>query len=258
MLKAVWFDMDDTLLSINLGAFVYMYVKDQSMLLASIARKNLFAMSAQFSAAYLSMFDEGRTDDLTNAAWLEAEIERRCGVPVSDPVVADVFSYYEREVLPARNNRVVAARPREGADRALARVLDGGYRCALVTNPSFTRECIECRMRWGGIDGVPFEHVTHMGNSTRCKPSARYYRENLERMGLATDEVLMVGNDPKRDFPSPDCGIRTAYVGAGEPERALWCGDMEGFARDFDKIVELFERDVEASRGCPRDDEEDA
>ena len=248
MLKAIWFDMDDTLLSINLGAFVYMFVKDQSMLLAQIARKNLFTTSAQFSAAYLSMFDEGRADDMTNRAWLDAEIERRCGVPVTDPVIADAFAFYEREVLPRRNNRVVAARPRPGARKALERVLDGGYRTALITNPSFSQACIECRMGWGDILDVPFERVTHMENSTRCKPDTRYYRENLEIMGLSPDEVLMVGNDPKRDFPVPDCGIRTAYVGAGSPERALWCGSMEDFARDFDRVVELFERDVETHR----------
>lgn len=67
----------------------------------------------------------------------------------------------------------------------------------------------------------PFELVTHMGNTTRCKPDATYYLEQLQVMGLEPHEVLMVGNDPKRDFPSPACGIQTAYVGGASPTESL-------------------------------------
>ena len=86
---------------------------------------------------------------------------------------------------------------------------------------------------WGELTDAPFELVTHMGNATRCKPDATYYLEQLQVMGLEPHEVLMVGNDPKRDFPSPDCGIQTAYVGQGKPGRATWRGTMEDFARDL-------------------------
>ena len=87
---------------------------------------------------------------------------------------------------------------------------------------------------------TPFELVTHMGNTTRCKPDATYYLEQLQVMGLEPHEVLMVGNDPKRDFPSPACGIQTAYVGQGKPGRATWHGTMEDFARDFNAVIEAF------------------
>ena len=95
-------------------------------------------------------------------------------------------------------------------------------------------------MGWGDLGDAPFELVTHMGNTTRCKPDATYYLEQLQVMGLEPHEVLMVGNDPKRDFPSPACGIQTAYVGQGKPGRATWHGTMEDFARDFNAVVEAF------------------
>ena len=95
-------------------------------------------------------------------------------------------------------------------------------------------------MGWGDLADAPFELVTHMGNATRCKPDATYYLEQLQVMGLEPHEVLMVGNDPKRDFPNPACGIQTAYVGQGKPNRVTWRGTMEGFARDFNAVVEAF------------------
>lgn len=58
----------------------------------------------------------------------------------------------------------------------------------------------------------------------------------------------MVGNDSRRDFPAPDCGLQTAYIGAMRPVRATWSGSIEDFADSFDEIEERFyerqERDL--------------
>ena len=172
MLKAVVFDMDDTLLSINLSAFIAVFARDEAALLADIARKSPLSMFATFGAALYALNNGERNDDDTNLAFFQKQIERRCGVPLSDPVIADVLTYYEREILPGKNDGIINARPREGAHEAIDAVASRGLRCALLTNPSFSRACIECRMGWGDMLDMPFELVTTMENSTRCKPSA--------------------------------------------------------------------------------------
>lgn len=249
MLKAVVFDMDDTLLSLNLSAFIAVLAKDESALLAQVARKNPLSLFAAWTAAMLEVNGEVAEDDRrTNRERFDAVIEQRSGIPLSDPVIAEMLEYYEREVLPGRNDAIIAARPREGACEALDCVLGRGLRVALLTNPSFSHTCIRCRMGWAHITDVPFELVTCMENSTRCKPFAGYYTESLDKLGLAPEEVLMVGNDPRRDFASPDIGLQTAYVGNGSPVRATWSGSMADFAASFDAIEERFyerqERDL--------------
>ena len=250
MLKAVVFDMDDTLLSINLSAFLAVYMMDEARLLADIARTNPFSAFATFGSALLNLTNNARDDDddRTNRAYFNDTVERRSGVPLDDPVIADAFTYYEREVLPRRNDSIIAAHPRSGAHEAVETLLDRGLRIALLTNPSFSRACIECRMGWGDLLDMPFDVVTTMENSTRCKPSERYYRENLDRLGCSPEEALMVGNDPKRDFCSPDIGLQTAFVGRGNPVRATWSGSMADFAASFNEIEERFyerqERDL--------------
>lgn len=249
MLKAVVFDMDDTLLSINLSAFIAVYARDEAALLADIARKSPLSMFAAFGAALYALNNGERDDDATNLEFFQKQIARRSGVPLSDPAIADVLSYYEREILPAKNDGIINARPREGAREAIDAVASRGLRCALLTNPSFSRECIECRMGWGDMLDMPFELVTTMENSTRCKPSADYYLQSIAKLGLEPHEVLMVGNDPRRDFPSPDCGIQTAYVGNGSPVRATWSGPMSSFASSFSEIEERFyERQEQVAR----------
>ena len=231
-LKAVVFDMDDTLLSINLNAFIGMFALDEANLLAQAARKSTVALFTSVGSAMLELNNGERAegDIRTNQRFFADEVERRCGVPLLEPAILDMLEFYEREILPKKNDRLIAARPREGAHEAIEAVLNRGMRIALLTNPSFSRACIECRMGWGDMLGMPFELVTTWENSTRCKPCSGYYLE----------ETLMVGNDPKRDFPSPAIGLKTAYVGNGNQPRALWCGSMADFAKGFDEIEERF------------------
>ena len=241
-LKAVVFDMDDTLLSINLNAFIGMYALDEANLLAQAARKSAVSLFAPVGSAMLELNNGSRAegDARTNRQFFADELQRRCGIPLLEPAITDMLEFYEREVLPKKNDRLISARPREGAHEAVEAVLDRGLRIALLTNPSFSRACIECRMGWGRMLDMPFELVTTWENSTRVKPSAGYYLEALGKLGLSPEETLMVGNDPKRDFPSPGIGLKTAYVGNGTQPDALWNGSMANFAKSLDLIEERF------------------
>lgn len=243
VLRAVAFDMDETLLSINLGAFIAVLARDESALLAEAGRRSPWLVLAAYTRALLEVNQAGHDGTRTNRELFDDAIARRSGVVLADPVVRDMIECYEREVLPRRNDRIINARPMPGAAAAVDAVLARGLRVALLTNPSFSETCIRCRMRWGGLDEMPFELVTTLENSRHCKPDAAYYRESLGALGLSPAEVLMVGNDPRRDFPVPDCGLKTAYVGGGAPGRAIWTGSMERFAERIDEVIEVFEGD---------------
>ena len=248
MLKAVVFDMDSTLLHINLNAFIARLAKDEAELLARAGRTSAAVTLAAFGRGLWTVnYGEGvdtarhaEDDGRTLKNMFDEAFERASGIPLADPVVTDMITYYEREVLPGRNDAVIGARPAEGAEEALDLVLGRGLRVALFTNPSFTDACIHTRMGWGRLSDAPFELVTVMENSSWCKPTSAYYLDSLSKLGLAPQEVLMVGNDRNRDFPTPDIGLQTAYVGHGDPARATWCGSMAEFARSFNEIEENF------------------
>ena len=252
MLKAVVFDMDSTLLHINLNAFIAQLALDESKLLAKASRKSSVETLAAFGLGLCAVnYGEGVDMDASRAPGrtlrdvFNDAFRSLCDIPLDDPAVTDMIEFYEREVLPGRNNAIIGARPEEGAHEALELVQDRGLRIALFTNPSFTDAAIHTRMGWGGLTDVPFEIVTFMENSAWCKPTSRYYLDSLEQLGLAPQEVLMVGNDRKRDFPTPDIGLQTAFIGRGSPERATWSGTMAEFAPSFNQIEENFYRCAE-------------
>ena len=238
MIQAVLFDMDDTLLDINLTAFMTGYVADVSRILAEITGRSALGFGIPYARAYLALERDDRADGLTNSELFARTFLRLTGVPIDEPTIVDAIRFYESDILPSRGGGLTAARPMPGGLEALDAVSDLGLSCALATNPSFSEACIRTRMGWAGIADAPFLRVSHMGNSTRLKPTARYYEEFLGAIGLHPEECLMVGNDAKRDFPRPDIGLRTIYVGHARPRRAIWSGRMSELASALPAIVD--------------------
>ena len=66
VIKAVLFDMDDTLLSVNLTAFMARYVSDMSALLGEVASMNPARVAWAMGKGYLAMSDGNRMDSDTN------------------------------------------------------------------------------------------------------------------------------------------------------------------------------------------------
>lgn len=139
VLKAVVFDMDETLLSINLNAFILRYFKDVSSMLADIGRRSRGGTMARLGTILVDLNANRRsgTDNRTNLEFYQEEVERRCGICLSDPLIYEAFTYYDREVLPYKNDELINAHAMPGAHAALQAVQDAGLRCALFTNPSF-------------------------------------------------------------------------------------------------------------------------
>ena len=237
MIKAVLFDLDDTLLRLNLTAFLARYVAGAASLLAQAARTSPAALALPYARSFLAIDSQDRRDSLTNERLFNQTFFSACGIPLDDPAIHDLVDYYEREVVPGYSGGIVAARPVEGAREAVEAVWSAGLTCALATNPTFSLTCDQARMGWAGVSVDDFALVSTHANSTRCKPSVRYYQEFANQLGMRLEECLMVGNDARRDIVSPDCGLRTAYVGHGRPRGAVWRGSMERFARELPQVV---------------------
>lgn len=237
MIKAVLFDLDDTLLDLNLTAFVARYLSGEAKLLGEISGEPYVRTMAALTHAAMAVDSQKRTDDLTNKELFDEYVRRACGIPLDDPVIADAVECYERTVVPTFRDGLVQARPRPGVPEAMAAVNDLGLIAALATNPLFSLACDEVRMEWAGVRAEDFAAISTWDNSTRAKPSARYYQEFCAGLGLAPEECLMVGNDIKRDFPRPDIGMPTAYVGHAWPRRAMFRGNLLTFAEALPGIV---------------------
>lgn len=237
MIRAVLFDLDDTLLRLNLVAFIARYIEGIAGPLARAARMNPVAVGTAWAQALFAIDSQKREDALTNEQLFNQVFLERTGIPLDDPTIADLVDYFEREIVPGYAGGLVGARPVPGAREAIEAVHEAGLVCALATNPTFSLACDRARMGWAGVREDDFALISTFSNSTRCKPSIRYYQEFANQLGVRLGECLMVGNDARRDIVRDGCGLRTAYVGYGRPSGAVWCGPMERFARELPALV---------------------
>lgn len=239
VIRAVLFDLDDTLLDINLTAFVARWASGKARILAKVSGIPYPIVMERLARSYMRVNDQTRDDQLTNEQLLNETFFSLTSIPLDDPAIADAIGFYECECLEPLKGGIVMAAPQRGARQTVEKALSMGLTVALATNPTLTMDVDRVRMRWAGVDDIDFALVSHIANSTRTKPCARYYQEFAAQLGLAPQECLMVGNDAARDFPRPDIGMSTAYVGHGWPRKAVFRGPIEALGARLPEIVDL-------------------
>ncbi len=200
-MKAVLFDLDGTLLNLDIDEFFPRYFKKLSQKMAHLIEPNYFIDHLLFSTrAMLENTDPQKTNkDVFMETFFAPE-----GLEVEDffPLFEE---FYARE-FPQLNN---GYGPVSGTHEALDATLERGFKLVLATNPLFPREAVLERMRWAGIADYPFALISSYEHMHFCKPNLQYYEEILNRLGLFPGETLMVGNDPLEDLIAGKLGIKT-------------------------------------------------
>ena len=83
-----------------------------------------------------------------------------------------------------------------------------GNRVILATNPLFPEVATLTRIGWAGLDPSDFEYITHYDNFSTCKPNPAYYSDLCARLELRPEECLMVGNDALEDMIAESIGMK--------------------------------------------------
>lgn len=201
--RAICFDLDGTLLPMDLDEFMTSYFKR----IARFAAKSGLDPERFMGALKLgTQAMAAHEDDATNEEAFWRRFSEVYG-PGAREVRALVDSFYEDDF----------AQIGEGfeANPAVARVLDAlerkGYPLVLLTMPMFPRRAVEHRLEWAGTSAKAFARITSYENSKAVKPRQTYYAENLAAMGLRGGDVLMVGNNTQEDLAFLDLGA-DAYL----------------------------------------------
>jgi FMN phosphatase YigB (HAD superfamily) len=87
------------------------------------------------------------------------------------------------------------------------------YPLFLATNPVWSPEIVELRLRWAEIEPAWFSSMTHVRKMHATKPHPEYYDEILAELKRAPSECLLLGDDVKMDLPATKVGIRVFIVG---------------------------------------------
>ncbi|MDO4492757.1 MAG: HAD family hydrolase [Clostridia bacterium] len=200
MLKAVFFDLDGTLLPMDQDVFVKGYFKYLATMLAPHGYAPDKLIQAVWHGTEAMIRNDGsRTNE--EAFW--EDFAKLMG-PES---LADkpLFESFYRDEFP-RAKQFCGFAPE--AAEVVDFIREAGRRVILATNPIFPAVATEQRIRWAGLDPDRFERWTTYENCNYSKPNPEYYRMLLDEAGLSAEDCLMVGNDTGDDMVAETLGMR--------------------------------------------------
>jgi len=114
-----------------------------------------------------------------------------------------------------------------------------GYNVVVATNPLFPRKAIIHRINWAGLKEEDFSYITSYESNHYCKPQIQFYEEVLRDIGKTPMECIMVGNDVDEDMVAGKLGMDTYLITNNIIKRddSEICCTYKGTYEDFYRFV---------------------
>jgi FMN phosphatase YigB (HAD superfamily) len=227
-LHGVLFDLDGTLLDVDLDAFLRRYF----LALGSVASSRFpgvaFMPALLASTSAMQRPHPGRTNKET----FDADFLAQTGFDLAKD--HEVFDAFYRDVFPTLGD---GYGPAPGARAAVEAAKALGLKTAIATQPIFPAAAIRHRLAWAGLADVRFDAVTTYETMLACKPQSAYFEQTAAMIGCAPERCLMVGDDRDIDMPAADVGMRTFYVGRDPATPADHRGTLTDLSELLERIV---------------------
>lgn len=190
--KAIFFDLDGTLLPLDQNTFTKVYFKELCGVLAKYGLPADKLIEAVWAGTKAMVKNDGSCKN-EQCFW---EVFRSLTGIASETVVAECDAFYTNEFHRAR----VVTGENPLAAEAVCLAHNDGRKVVLATNPLFPRVGQLTRLSWIGFSDSDFDHITSYESECWCKPSPEYYLSVCRCMGLQPEDCLMIGNDENEDM----------------------------------------------------------
>lgn len=199
-ITTVLFDLDGTLLPMDMDAFIKAYFGALATKLAPYGYDPEKLISAIWAGTSEMIKNTGeRTNE--KAFWKKfCEIFGQDALK-DEPIFEEFYRTDFSKVKEVCGYNALAT-------KVIVTVKQKGLRVALATNPIFPAIATQNRIRWAGLVPENFELYTTYENSRFCKPNLDYYRDILTTLGVCAEECLMVGNDVDEDMVAQNLGMQ--------------------------------------------------
>lgn len=235
-MKAVLFDLDGTLLPLDIEKFMKLYFYEMSKAFEGILDMDMLVEKVM--AATKVMVSD--TTDMTN----EEVFMNAYGHLISEDITLHQerwANFYEDGYKKVKASSGLS----KEMISSVHMLKEKGYRVILVTNPLFPQVAIEERIKWAGLEPDDFDYVTSFERNHFCKPQIQLYEEVLRHNKLEAKECLMVGNDVQEDMVVSKLGMETYLIEdyllhrTDELIETTYKGDMKSFF-EFVKTVKEY------------------
>ena len=231
--KAIFFDLDGTLLPMDMDIFTKAYFKELCISLgkygvgADKLIQSVWAGTKAMVSNDGSCFNEKRFWDCFLSL---------TGI-VSDTIFEETDYFYSHEF----NKAKVVTGENPLARAAVEAAGEKGRIVVLATNPLFPYAAQLSRISWIGLEEKDFALITSYESDCFCKPNPQYYLDICRRLELEPEDCLMIGNDVNEDMLASKVAGMDGYLVTDclIPGDREWDGPRGSFAQMIDMLKSL-------------------
>ena len=236
MVDTFLFDLDGTLLPLEMDEFIRIYFSEMGKALSDLIEPKRLAENIWSATRSMVANLEPKTNE---AVFMEAF----AGLIGGDLSVyrSRFDAFYEGPFLKAK--AAVVDQPM--IRKSVALLKEKGYELVIATNPIFPKQAILRRIEWAGFSPEDFSYISSYEHNHYCKPQLQFYQEVLADTGKKPEDCMMVGNDVEEDLIAGQLGIETFLITnylIQKPGTNIVCdcqGDYDAFYRFVTSLPEI-------------------
>ena len=204
MITTILFDLDGTLLPVDMNIFIKEYLKGLNTKFKDYFEPNeLSKIVLDCTKKMIISTDKDKTN---SEVFFENFYTKTTNAQeVLTPIFED---FYENDFLKLKG----LTSENKSIQESVKVLKEKGYELIVATNPVFPRKAITNRIEWAGFNEEDFSFITSFENMHFCKPNKEYYKEILDYIGKNPKECIMVGNDVEEDMVAKEIGVQTFLI----------------------------------------------
>ena len=205
MLKAVFFDLDGTLLSIKDEEFVKLYFKLITTKMINYGFE-VEALIKNLWAGNKLMYNNDGSKTNEEVFWDYFKLAYGDDIINSKEEFDKFYTNEFKQINQCiKDNKI--------SKEIVKYVKENKLLCILSTNPLFPRDCTLTRMSFNDLYEDDFDYITSYENSNYTKPNPMYFQVLLDKFNLKPEEVILFGNNEYEDaWCAYQLGIKTYLI----------------------------------------------
>lgn len=203
MITTIIFDLDGTLLPLDMDKFMKIYFEEMGAHFAHIVNPKELVHNIWASTEVMLK----NVEDRANEDIFMEDFSKRITGDIN--IYKKEFdSFYDKGFLKVKESTFESEVMRD----SIGLLKEKGYNLVVATNPMFPLKAILHRIKWAGFEPEDFIYISSYERNHYCKPQVKFYEEILRDINKSSTECLMVGNDVQEDLVAGKLGVKTFLI----------------------------------------------